>query len=188
VFGNCRSVVESDYYTRLIKLDVQEGKIDKLFANHMIQVCKAHTRLIVSFRVFQQVKRGARPTRGIERESGTMCTCEEIERGRHAYTASKLVPVKQWWTQNVKLGITIQEIPTSPKTNTFVVFYLFCHVSKNLSLNCLFYATMNMCSVSYVNAARDVVTVLLILAKYLSLYLHIFTCTYRGTHTQACIL
>ena len=32
---------------------------------------------------------------------------------------------------------------------------------------------------------RDVVTVLLIFAKYLSLYLHIFTCTYRGTHTQA---
>jgi len=27
--------------------------------------------------------------------------------------------------------------------------------------------------------------VLLIFAKYLSLYLHIFTCTYRGTHTQA---
>jgi len=33
--------------------------------------------------------------------------------------------------------------------------------------------------------ARDVVTVLLIFAKYLSLYLHIFTCTYRGAHTQA---
>ena len=26
---------------------------------------------------------------------------------------------------------------------------------------------------------------MLIVAKYLSLYLHIFTCTYRGTHTQA---
>ena len=40
-------------------------------------------------------------------------------------------------------------------------------------------------SVFYVNTARDVVTVLLIFAKYLSLYLHIFTCMYRGTHTQA---
>ena len=29
------------------------------------------------------------------------------------------------------------------------------------------------------------VTVVLIFAKYLSLYLHIFTCTYRGTYTQA---
>jgi len=37
----------------------------------------------------------------------------------------------------------------------------------------------------YVKTARDVVTVLLIFAKDLSLYLHIFTCTYRGTHTQA---
>ena len=39
--------------------------------------------------------------------------------------------------------------------------------------------------VFYHNTARDVVTVLLIFAKYLSLYLHIFTCTYKGTHTQA---
>jgi len=37
----------------------------------------------------------------------------------------------------------------------------------------------------YVKNARDLVTVLLESAKYLSLYLHIFTCTYRGTHTQA---
>jgi len=37
----------------------------------------------------------------------------------------------------------------------------------------------------YVNTERDVVTVLLTFSKYLSLYLHIFTCTYRGTHTQA---
>jgi len=29
------------------------------------------------------------------------------------------------------------------------------------------------------------VTVVLIFAKYLSLYLHIFTCTYRDTYTQA---
>ena len=39
-------------------------------------------------------------------------------------------------------------------------------------------------SVFYVNTARHFVTVLLIFAKYLSLYLHIFTLTYRGTHTQ----
>ena len=40
-------------------------------------------------------------------------------------------------------------------------------------------------SIFYANTARDVVTVLLIFAKCLSLYLHIFICTYRGTHTQA---
>jgi len=41
----------------------------------------------------------------------------------------------------------------------------FCHVSKNLPLHCLFYVTMNIFSVFYVNTARDVVTVLLISGK-----------------------
>ena len=58
----------------------------------------------------------------------------------------------------------------------------FCHVSKKLPLSCLFYDNMNI-YVFYFKTARDVVTVLLIFAKYLSLYLHIFT--YKGTHTQA---
>jgi len=42
VVGNCGSVVESDFYIKLVKLDVQEGKKDKLFAVHVTQVCKAH--------------------------------------------------------------------------------------------------------------------------------------------------
>ena len=75
------------------------------------------------------------------------------------------------------------------KMDTFIVFLLiriaFCHVSENLPLRCLFYNTMNIYFYFYVNTARDVVTGLLIFAKYLSLYLHIFTCIYRGTHTQA---
>ena len=37
----------------------------------------------------------------------------------------------------------------------------------------------------HVTSSRDVVTVLLIFAKHLSLYLYIFTCAYRGTHIQA---
>ena len=44
---------------------------------------------------------------------------------------------------------------------------------------------MNIYFVFCVNNARDVVTVLLIFAKYLPLYLHISTCTYKDTHTQA---
>ena len=43
----------------------------------------------------------------------------------------------------------------------------------------------NQSTVFYANTAHDVVTVLLIFDKYSSLYLHLFTCTYRGTHTQA---
>jgi len=62
VVGNCGSVVESDFYTKLI----QEGKKDKGFADHVTQVCEAHNRVIVSF--FQQVQGGTRPTTEGSRE------------------------------------------------------------------------------------------------------------------------
>ena len=42
-------VVESEFYTKLKKLDVQGGKKDKLFADLVTQVCKAHNWVIVSF-------------------------------------------------------------------------------------------------------------------------------------------
>jgi len=58
--GNRESVVGSDFYTKLKKLDIQEGKKDKLFADHVTQVCEAHNRVIVSF--LQQVQGGTRPT------------------------------------------------------------------------------------------------------------------------------
>jgi len=60
VVGNRRSVVESDFYTKLKKLDIQERKKDKLFADHVTQVCKAHNWVIVSFP--QQRQGGTRPT------------------------------------------------------------------------------------------------------------------------------
>jgi len=47
VLGNRGSVVESDFYTKLKKLDVQEGKKYKLFADHVTHVCEAHNRVIV---------------------------------------------------------------------------------------------------------------------------------------------
>ena len=58
--GNRRSVVESDFYTKLKKLDIQEGKKDRLFVDHVTQVCKENNRVIVSF--LQQVQGGTRPT------------------------------------------------------------------------------------------------------------------------------
>jgi len=68
VVGNSGSVVESDFYTKLKKLDVQEGEKDKLFADHVTQVvCEAHNRVIVSF--LQQVQGGARPTTEGSREN-----------------------------------------------------------------------------------------------------------------------
>jgi len=67
VVGNRRSVVESDLYTKFKKLDAQEGKKDKLSADHVTQVRKAHNRAIVSF--LQQVHGGARPTTEGSREN-----------------------------------------------------------------------------------------------------------------------
>ena len=80
--------------------------------------------------------------------------------------------------------------PRGWKTDTFIVFYLFVLHSvkclKTCHFTACFYVTMNIFSpVFYAKTARDVVTVLFIFDKCLSLYLHIFTCTYRGTHTQA---
>jgi len=42
VAGNRGSVVASDFYTERKKLDVQEGKKYKLFADHVTLVCEAH--------------------------------------------------------------------------------------------------------------------------------------------------
>ena len=49
------------------KLDVQEDKKDKLFAEHVAQVCEAHNQVIVSF--LQQMQGGARPTTEGSREN-----------------------------------------------------------------------------------------------------------------------
>ena len=57
--GNRGSVVESDFYTKLKKFDIQEGKKDKLLADHVTQVCDAHNRVIASF--LPQVQGGTRP-------------------------------------------------------------------------------------------------------------------------------
>jgi len=67
VVGNCGLVVESDFYTKLKKLDVKEAKKDKLSAYHVTQVCEAHNQVILSF--LQQVPAGARPTTGGSREN-----------------------------------------------------------------------------------------------------------------------
>jgi len=69
VVGDRGSVVESDFYTKLKKLDAQERKKDKLFADHVTQVCEAYNRLIVSF--LQQVQGGTRPiTEGLRENIG----------------------------------------------------------------------------------------------------------------------
>jgi len=65
-----------------------------------------------------------------------------MERGTHAHRASKLGPVERWWTQDGKLGITIQDLPQSPEDRhicyVLLVRIAFCHMSKNLPIHCLF--------------------------------------------------
>jgi len=67
VVGNRGSVVKSDFYTKLKRLDVQEGHEEKLFADHVTQICQAHNPVIVSF--LQQVQGFARPTTQGSREN-----------------------------------------------------------------------------------------------------------------------
>jgi len=54
----------------------------------------------------------------------TMCTCEEIEGGTNACRASKIGPVERWWTQDGKLGITIQDPP--PESGIWTHLLYFC--------------------------------------------------------------
>ena len=67
--GNCRSarLLASDFYTKLKKLDVQQGKKYRLFVDHVTQACEAHVRVIMSF--LQQVQRLSRPTTEGSREN-----------------------------------------------------------------------------------------------------------------------
>jgi len=131
VVGNRGSVVESDFYSKLKKLDVQEGGKDKLFADHVTQVCKAHYRVIVSSSSRCKEVRG-QPQRDRGRTLGTMCTCEEIERGTHACRASRLGPVERWWTQDGKLGIIIQDPPPESGRRTHLLYFTdsYCILSR----------------------------------------------------------
>jgi len=67
VLGNCGLAVESNFYTKLKKLHVQEGKRDKLFADYVTQVREAHNQVIVSF--LQQMQGGTRPATEGSRET-----------------------------------------------------------------------------------------------------------------------
>jgi len=77
VVDNRGSVVESDCYTKLQKLDVQEGKKDKLFADHVTLVYEAHDWVILSY--LHQVQGLARPTTEGSREN-ILAQCAHVKR------------------------------------------------------------------------------------------------------------
>jgi len=62
-------LLKATFYTKLKKLHVKEGKKDKLFADHVTQVCEVHHRAILFF--YQQVQGFARPiTQGSTENTG----------------------------------------------------------------------------------------------------------------------
>ena len=116
---------------------------------------------------------------------GTMCTCEEIERGTHACKASTLGPVERWWTQDGKLGITIQDPPPESGRQTHLLYLLvriaFCFVSEILPLRCLFLRY-------YENPFLFSMLKLHVTSSRFCLYLlniYHFTYTFSRAHTEA---
>ena len=49
VAGNRGLVMESDFYEKLENFDVQAGEKDKIFSDHLTQVCEAHDRVTLSY-------------------------------------------------------------------------------------------------------------------------------------------
>ena len=82
VVDNHGSVVKSDFYTKLKKLDIQEGKTDKLFVDHVTQVCEAHNRVIMTDCVPPPAgaRRYKANHRGIEGEHWAQCACVRREK------------------------------------------------------------------------------------------------------------
>ena len=102
------------------------------------------------------------------RTLGTMCTCEGIEGGTHACKASKLGHVERWWTQD----ITIQDPPPESGRRTHLMYftYSYCILSRVWKLATTLLVLRyyeHLFLFSMLKLPRDVVTVLLIFAKYL---------------------
>jgi len=119
------------------------------------------------------------------RTLGTMCTCEEIERGTHACRASKLGPVKRWWTQDGKLGITIQDPPpeSGRRTNLLYFTYSYCILSCVWKL-----ATLLLIWRHYEHLFLFSILILHVTSSRFCLYLlniYQFTYTFVHAHTEA---
>ena len=122
------------------------------------------------------------PQRDRGRTLGTVCTCEEIERGTHAYRASKLGPVERWWTQDVILAITIQDpLPESGRRTHLLYFtYLYCILSRVWKL-----ATSLLVERDYEHLFPFSMLILHVTSSRVCLYsLNIYYCTYTFSHAH----
>ena len=91
MLGNRGSVVEGDFYTKLKKLDVHEGKKEKNFADDVTQVCRAHNRVIcvlppAGARIFEANHRGI--------EGEHWAQCKHARRCREEHTLTELLDLK----------------------------------------------------------------------------------------------
>ena len=123
-----------------------------------------------------------------------MCTCEEIERGTHACRASKLGPIKRWWTQDGKLGITIQDPPPESGRRTHLLYFTcsYCILSRVSKLGTwllvlrhyehLFLFSM---LILHVTLSRFYLNLLNIFTLPTHFHMHIQRHTHTSTHVQS---
>ena len=119
------------------------------------------------------------------RTLGTICMCEEIETGTHACKASKLGPVERWWTQEGKLGITIQGSPPESGRRTHLLYftYSYCILSRVSKL-----ATSLLVLRYYERLFMFCMLILHVSSLLFCLYLlniYHFTYTFSHAHTEA---
>jgi len=119
------------------------------------------------------------------RTLGTMSTCEEIERGTHACKALKLRPVERWWTQDGKLGTTIQDPPpeSGRRTHSLYFTYSYCILSRVWKL-----ATLLLVLRYYEHVFLFSILILHVTSSRFWLYLlniYHFTYTFSPAHTEA---
>jgi len=123
--------------------------------------------------------------RGRGRRLGTVCTCEEIERGTHACRASQLGPIERRWTQDGKLGFTIQDSPPESGRRTHLLYftYSYCILSRVWKL-----ATSLLVLRHYEHLFLFSMLILHVTSSRFGLYLlniHHFTYTFSHAHTEA---
>jgi len=122
--------------------------------------------------------------------------CARVRRCKDDHTLTE----RQSWGPSNNSGLRIvnwkPQSKTPPKSGTsdghlYCILFIrivSCHLSKNLSLDCVFNVTMNIYFCFYCNFARDVGTPVLLMFADIYYFNYTFihaTRTYRGTHAQA---
>jgi len=117
--------------------------------------------------------------------------CARVRRRREEHT---LIQRQSWGLSNdselrmVNWESQSKTLLQSPEEGhiyrILLIRIVFCHMSKNLSIHCLFYVTMSIYFCFYFNIARDVVMVLLILVDVYHFDSHFHTHIQRHIHTN----